>query len=505
MARRAPLLIGVDVGTSSCKSTVLTVRGRVLAEAAASYPTRRTAAGEVSQDPADWLRAMQTTLGDVVSRVDGAAVEAIGVTAPAHYAVLLDAARRPLGRVLLSSDGRPAQTAARLRERIGERFYELTGVALTAGWTLPQVRWILDSDPDMPPRLAMVLIAKDWIRAELTGVDATDPTDAAGTGMFDLRAGAWSTELLEAAGIGPDQVPPIRPSTSVGGTLAPTWARRLGLRSGIPVGVGATDTAAELVSVGAVEPGDAIIKIASTGTVVVVTDRPRPDRRLLTYPHAIAGRSYGAAATSTAATSDVWLRTVLSGPAGASGADLARDDARRLAARVPPGSDGLLFVPHLEGERSPYWDAHLRGAFLGLTSSHHRGHLYRAVLEGVAMSLRDCAEAMADAGLALVDPVLAGGGLRSPLWQRIVVDTLGVPARALAVQGPSIGAALLAGEAAGLGTVRRHGSTRRRRGTPIAPDPARARLYADRYRTYRDAVEAVTAVSHRLAEDASPA
>ena len=502
MVRRERLLVGIDVGTSSCKSSVLTPSGRVVAEASEGYPTRRTAAGEVSQDPTEWLRAVTMTLRDAIRQVDASAIEAIGVTAPAHYAVLLDRERRPLRRCLLSSDGRPAATAARLREDIGDRFFRTTGVALTAGWTLPQLRWLLDEDPGLARRLHRVLISKDWIRSELTGVDVTDPSDAAGTAMFDLWAGTWSVDLVEAAGVSLDVLPPIHPATAVGGALSPGWGRRLGLRSGIPVAVGATDTAAELVSVGAVEVGDAIIKIASTGTVVVVTNEPRPDPRLLTYPHAVPGRFYGLAATSTAATSDVWLRSALLGT-GAGDPELGRDEARRLAARVPPGSDGLLFLPYLEGERSPRWDAELRGAFLGLSSSHTRAHLCRAVLEGVAMSLRDCRDAMADAGLELNEPILAGGGLRSPLWQRIVVDVLDQPSRHMTTQGPSIGAAMIAGSAVGL-EVAAGSSGGRRRGRRVLPDPDRARTYDGLYRIYGDAAQALTDISHELAGMAKP-
>jgi xylulokinase len=498
MAKRARLLVGIDVGTSSCKSTVVTPAGRVVAEAGVGYPTRRTSLGEVSQDPADWLRAVETTLTAVVGRVDAEAIDAIGVTAPAHYAVLLDRGRRPLGRALLSSDRRPSATAARLRERIGERFFATTGVALTAGWTLPQLRWRIDEEPGLRRLLRRVLVSKDWIRAELTGVDATDPSDAQGTAMFDLRGGDWSAELVEAAGISREHLPPIRTAGSIGGSLTPSWARRLGLRSGVPIAVGATDTAAELVSVDAVEPGDAILKVASTGTVVVVTDTPHPDARLLTYPHAHPQRFYAVAATSTAATSDAWLRGVLRDDDDRDG-ELDRDRARRLAARVPPGSEGLVFLPFLEGERSPYWDPDLRGALLGLTSAHGRGHICRAVLEGVAMSLRDCRDAMGDTGLALRDPVLAGGGLRSRLWQEIVVDALDQPSRVVATQGPSIGAALLAGRAVGLPA---HGARSNRgapRGRRVLPDAERARVYDDLYEVYRDAVVALGEISHRLA------
>jgi xylulokinase len=278
------------------------------------------------------------------------------------------------------------------------------------------------------------------------------------------------------------------------------WARKFGLRQGTPVAVGATDTAAELVSVGSVQPGSSLVKIASTGTVVVVAAEPRPDQRLLTYPHAIPGTWYHLAATSTAATSYTWLRQAAFGVSPREGFSAAYEEMNRLATRVSPGSDALIFLPFLEGERTPFWNSELRGAWLGLSSAHRRGHLARSVLEGVAFSLQDGRRVLEDVGLRLATPALGGGGMTSRLWERIVVSVLNVASRVVTPQGPAVGAAMIAAAAAGgeqtdlstrlapIGQVRK-----------VVPDPHWAEAYARIYPAYRAACTAVLSATPELA------
>jgi xylulokinase len=492
------VLIGIDVGTSGCKSVVLTGRGRIVTSASRSYPTRRGLDGEVTQDSEDWLSAVRHTVRACLRGIDADDVVALGITAPAHYAVLCDGHGQPLNRVLLASDGRPEAVAEALRARIGDRFFEVTGQRLTAGWTFPQLVWFRRTHPDVWPRVRTVLVGKDYVRFRLTGEAATDASDAAGTALFDQDAGVWSAELCREADLDPSVLPPIKPATSEGGRLTSEWAGILGLRAGTPVAVGATDTAAELVSVGAIDAGDSIVKIASTGTVVGVTDRPRRHPALLAYPHAISGRWYTAAATNTAATAFTWLRHTLFGDDGLS----FRDAYRRMdamARRVPPGANGLLFLPFLEGERSPYWDRDLRAALIGMASSHTRQHVCRAVLEGVALSLRACRDTMAQAGVPLERPVFAGGGTASTVWRTILASVLGIDGQLAEPQGPAVGAAYLA--AAAVGVAPSHDGELRPR-PRVTRVPARVDwmpAYDELYVAYRDAVAASVEVSHRLA------
>jgi xylulokinase len=481
MASRRNAFIGVDLGTTLCKSVVVNADGRVLAEASVGYLVRRTAQGEASHDPHRYLAAMASTIRDCVRAAPTVRIGAIGVTAPAHYPVLVDERGNPLARTLLSSDRRPGPIAERLATELGPSFFDHTLVRLTAGWTLPQVAFLRSEDRQRWRRVRQVLMVKDFARGHLTGSWATDPSDAAGTALFDQRAQRWWSPALEAAGLDASQVPLVRPSISIAGTLVPSWARRTGLPAGTPVAIGATDTAAELVSLGAVDEGDGLVKIATTGTVVAVTARPRPDPRLLTYPHALPGRWYTAAATNTAAAAVRWLREdILADPSAS---------LERATRKAAAGSDGVLFLPFLEGERAPYWDATLRAAFVGLASFHTPDHLVRAALEGVAFSLRACREVLGEIGLAVRSPVFTGGGGRSPLWRSILAATLATPGRTAEPQGPAIGAAILAAAAVGEWPGRTVGG--HPRFALVRPDPKLVRIYEERYRAYVRAVAAV--------------
>ena len=484
--------LGVDVGTSGCKSALISARGRLVATASATYPTRRTGDGEVTQAPRDWLRAAAATMRECTARTDGQ-VAGICVTAPSHVGVLLDRDAEPIGRALLYSDARPEAVAAELRRTYGDGFFETTFVELTSAWTLPQLVWLRrELGRRAWSRVRRLLMQKDYVRFAMTGSVATDPSDAVGTAMVDQRTGAWSAELCAEAGLSPRQLPAITPVDAIGGALNRSWSQRTGIPAGTPVAVGGTDTVAELVSLNAVEPGDSIVKIASTGTIVTVSDTPRPNPQLLTYPHGLPGRWYSAAATNSAATAYNWLRGVIGagrtlGPAAYSAMD-------RAAGRVPPGAEGALFLPFLEGERVPYWDRRLRGAFLGLSSIHGPEHLLRAVMEGVALSLRDCLELMRGADLPVEKPYFTGGGVTSRVWRSILAGALGQTGYLAEPQGPAVGAALIAQTAVGGAGW----ATARLRVKPVSPPDECVAAYDRLYGIYLDAVRATAPLSHQL-------
>ncbi len=488
--------IGVDIGTSACKAILLDPGGRIAHSAVAPYPTRRRLDGEVTQDPEDWLAAVRRTVRACARAAERGSVRAIGLTAPAHVGVLVGSDGRALARALLAFDGRASDAAAALRSAFGSSLFDRTFVELSAGWTLPQLVWLRSVAPGLWPRIRLLVTQKDYVRFAMTGEAAVDPSDAAGTAMYDPRAGVWLDDLCREAGIAADARPPIRPATDVAGGLVDGWARALGLPRGTPVIVGATDTAVELVSVDAVEPGSSLVKIASTGTVVAVSDTPIPHPRIMTYPHAVTDRWYGIAATSTAAIAYGWLRELL--PRGATTGDGAGGFASmdRPAARVGVGAGGVLFLPFLDGERAPYWDRDLRAAFLGLSSAHGRAHLCRAVLEGVAFSLRACRDLVRSIGLAVERPTLSGGGVASRLWREILVDTLGQPARMVDPHGPALGAAMLARWAmSGPGTAVRPVARSIRM---VRPRLDHVPLYDERFRTYEAAAARLADISHAL-------
>jgi xylulokinase len=421
----------------------------------------------------------------------------LSVTSPAHAAVLADDEGEPLAPSLLAFDARPAAVAAELKEHYGEGLFEATFVDLSAGWTLAQIAWLRGEHPEIWPRIRWLLTQKDWIRFRLTGQACIDVSDAAGTAMIDQASMSWLEPVCADLGLGPRQLPPIVASTAPAGGLTAEWASVVGLPAGTPVVAGATDTAAELVSVGATGAGASLVKIASTGTVVGVSHEPVVNRRLLTYPHAVPGLWYTLAATNTAAVAYQWLReTVFAAPAATPA--VTYEDMNERASGVPAGAEGVLFLPFLEGERTPYWDAHLRAAFLGVSSSHRREHLARAVLEGVALALRGCRDVMVDAGFAIERPFLAGGGVSSELWRTILVSVLGQDGVLADPQGPAVGAAMLAAAPDAVRADQIESRSPAPRTTIVEPVAEWARTYDGLYRTYRLAAEAITDVSHRL-------
>jgi xylulokinase len=489
-ASTGQLFAGIDLGTSACKLVLVDSRRRQQLSTSAAYPTQYHADGGCTQQPQDWLRAV----GRVFREVPPAAarsIQALAVTAPAHVVVLADGGGEPLSPSLLAWDRRPTTAASDLRSAHGDLIFERTWVTLTAGWCLAQLRWLKPELGAAWSKIACVLPQKDYVRYALTGTAATDPSDAAGTALYDPRRGRWADELLALVDLRSSQLPPIMPALEVAGHVSRSGARRTGLRAGVPVFVGATDTAVELLSLGLRHTGT-MIKIASTGTVVRVESTARPDRLLMTYPHAVADHWYRVAATNFAAQARAWTARLLgidvSSPAGVAAFD-------RLARRAPAGSHELLFLPFLAGERTPYWDSQLRGAFLGLAARHGPAELARATLEGVAFSLRACRDAVGtDETKAAA--FLSGGGLQSQLWRKILVSALGAAATLSTPHGPGVGAAQLARSA-----LKAQGAPpppAGRRNLVVNPDADWATTYDQLFPLYREAAAAITGISHRL-------
>jgi xylulokinase len=435
------------------------------------------------------MAALSRTARSCVAHVQGGRIVAMSITAPAHYAVLLDKSGQPLHPVLLGSDRRPAQVAAELAQRYGQELFDATWCHLSRGWTLSQLAWLSRTEPSVWSRVHRVLIAKDYVRQCLTGNAATDPSDAAGTAMWDQRTRRWIPSLLEDLGLPRDAFPDVLPSTASGGGLTRQWSARLGLASGLPVIVGATDTAAELVSIGATRAGTGLVKVATTGTVVAVTASPRPDPSLLTYPHPRLGHWYSLAVVDAAASAYEWIAGIV-GLKAAKGRDLDIVALNRLARAVPAGSEGVLFLPFLEGERSPSWDPNMQAAFVGLTAAHRSGHLVRATLEGISLALRVCRDHMRGLGIDLQEaPFLTGGGLRDPLWRSITVSALDAPGRYARLQGPALGAARIAAAACTGDDQLEHVPGPPGRTHQVAPNPIWAKVYGDRLGAFRHAIQ----------------
>ncbi len=444
--RAGEWVLGLDLGTGSLKGLLLDRSGRVGAQAARDYPTRIPAAGWAEQDPDDWRRALRELLPELWKQAGclPEAVVGIGLCAAAHIPVLLDQDDRPVRPAILWHDRRSQEQAEWLNRHHGERLAQVTANQAGCAWTLPQLRWLSEHEPQALAATQSFLTSKDYLLFLLTGERAADPSSAAATLLFDLQRNEWDPELAGLAGLSPAALPAIRPALAVGGRVSPAAAGEFGLPVGTPVQTGMLDSAAELLGAGALAPGDGLVRLGTAGGVMLVGDKAECAGEVLTYPHPLTGLHYRQAATNCCALSLRWLKSCLGDETGTEPSFAQLDE---LAAAAPAGADGLFFHPYLQGERAPYWEPFLRGSFCGLTLSHGRPALVRAVLEGTAYSLRDCLRVLSSdlpARLALV-----GGGVKSRVWPQILANILGRPLQTLEWGDSTHGAALAAGVMAG--------------------------------------------------------
>jgi xylulokinase len=436
--------LGIDVSTTATKAVLIEGGGRVVGAAASEYGYETPHPLWSEQDPDLWWSATCRSVAAVLASAgaSGPDVRGIGLTGQMHGLVLLDQSGRALRPAILWNDQRTGEQCDEIRGRLGkERLIQITGNDALTGFTAPKILWVRSNEPETYRRAAHVLLPKDFVRYMLSGEFAVDCADGAGTLLFDLRARTWSDEVLQALEIDPAWLPRTYEGTQVTGVVSPGAAEATGLVAGTPIVGGGGDQAAAAVGTGAVEQGIVSLSLGTSGVVFATTDRPtiEPDGRLHAFCHAVPGKWHLMGVMLSAAGSLRWFRDTFA----------ATSDFEALlapAADVPPGSEGLLFLPYLTGERTPYPDPLARGAFVGLTVRHRLPQMTRSVLEGVAFGLRDCFELMKAAGLGQIDQVrVAGGGARSQLWRQILADVLQSDLVTVnADEGAAYGAALLA-------------------------------------------------------------
>jgi len=363
-----------------------------------------------------------------------------------HGSVLLDEEGAVVRPAILWNDQRTGPQCDEIRRRIGkQRLIEITGNDALTGFTAPKLLWVQEHEPENWARVRHVLLPKDYVRFRLTGDYAVDVADGSGTILFDLKSRTWSPEVTEALGIAADLLPAAHEGPDVTGTVSAYGAEATGLLAGTPVVAGGGDQSANAVGVGAVAPGVVALSLGTSGVVFATTDGPavEPEGRVHAFCHAIPGRWHMMGVMLSAAGSLRWLRDAVA-------PNVSFNDLVAGAAEVPPGSDGLLFLPYLTGERTPHPDPLARGAFVGLTVRHDLRHMTRAVMEGVGFGLRDGLDLMVTAGMAAPHQIRAsGGGIRSALWQQILADVLDAE---IAVVGTEEGAAYGASLLAAVGT-----------------------------------------------------
>jgi xylulokinase len=480
------LLLGLDVSTTSAKALLIDEQGTVISSVSTPQNVSMPRPLWSEQNPHDWWSGITLSVRGALKEANASpdSIAAVGLTGQMHGLVLLDENGEVLRPAILWNDGRTASQCDDIRARIGRsRLIEITGNDALTGFTAPKILWVQQNEPEIYARACHILLPKDYIRYRLTGEYAMDKADGSGTILFNLRHRNWSPEVLDALGIPADWLPPTYEGPEITGRITAEAAEATGLRAGTPVVGGGGDQAAQAVGVGAVEPGIVALTLGTSGVVFATTPGPliEPEGRLHAFCHAVPDRWHFMGVMLSAAGSLQWYRDTL-----APGVDF--DALVGAAAAIPAGSEGLLFMPYLSGERTPHPDPLARGAWIGLTVRHQQPHLTRSVLEGVAFGLKDSFTLIQNAGLGAITQVRAsGGGTKSALWRQILADVLNAELVTVNTsEGAAYGAALCAGVAAGsysnveeacTATIRITGRTE--------PDPAAVTTYADYYPHYQ--------------------
>jgi xylulokinase len=444
------LFLGLDVSTTGAKALLIDERGDVISSATVPLTLSSPHPLWSEQDPHEWWNGIAKSIRQALEKanVPGTAVTAIGLTGQMHGLVLLDEQGEVLRPAILWNDQRTGAQCDEMRTRLGkEHLIQITGNDALTGFTAPKILWVQQNEPEIYARARHILLPKDYIRYRLTGEYAMDKADGSGTILFDLKTRNWSPEVLSALEIPSDWLPPTFEGPAVTGVVSALAAGETSLTQGTPVVGGGGDQAAQAVGVGAVQPGIIALTLGTSGVVFAATESPliEPEGRLHAFCHALPGRWHFMGVMLSAAGSLQWYHDTMAH-------QMSFDDLVNEATNIPAGSEGLLFLPYLSGERTPYPDPLARGAWVGLTLRHTRAHLTRAVLEGVAFGIKDSFMLIQNAGLGSINQVrISGGGARSPLWRQIMADVLDVELVTVnTIEGAAFGAALLAAVGAGI-------------------------------------------------------
>ena len=492
------LYIGIDLGTSACKFLLVDGDGRVQNTVTKEYPLSFPHPGWSEQDPAHWWQACLTGVPELLAGFDAAQVAGIGVGGQMHGLVALDAADAVLRPAILWNDGRTAEEVAFLNGTIGqEKLSAWTGNIAFAGFTAPKLLWMRSHEPELFARIAKVMLPKDYLVYRLTGVHATDYSDASGMLLLDVAHKRWSGKMLALCGLTEAQMPRLFESYAPVGTLTADTAAALGLPQSVTVCAGAGDNAAAAIGTGTVGEGRCNISLGTSGTVFISSDtfRVDPHNALHAFAHADGGFHLMGCMLSAASCNKWWMEDILhdSGYAAAQ-------------AEIQPealGRNHVFYLPYLMGERSPINDTNARATFTGMTMDTTRADMTQAMLEGVAFALRDSVEVARSLGLAIPRSTLCGGGSKSPLWRTILANVLGMPLDLpVTEQGPGYGAALLAMAACGAGSAAELARSMLQIKETVEPDPALTALYDARYAEFKQIYPACKTLFANLAKGA---
>lgn len=492
-------LLGLDIGTSGVKALLMTETGEVAGSVTEEYPLHSPRPGWTEQEPEDMWQASVKAVRGVLSKcgVLGSDVKGVGLSGQMHSSVFLDKDYQVIRRAILWNDTRTSGQCQAIRDALDPEmlFAEVCNPVLE-GFTLPKVVWLRDNEPQNYEKLRWLVLPKDYVRFRLTGNLAMEVSDAAGMLMMNVREQKWSLPVLEGLGISSEILPPIIQSSEVAGTITADVAELTGLAEGTPVVGGGADNACGAVGSGVVKPGRGMISLGTSGVVLAHLTEPRLVRTgtVHMFNSSVPNEFYMMGVSLAAGLSLSWFRENMSDPSE------SYDAMTERAAASPAGSRGLLFLPYLQGERTPHGDGNARGSFVGLSAAHNRGDLTRAVLEGVAFAQRDSVELLRSAGWNGTALRGIGGGLKSPLWKEIIASVTGLAVQSLNIdEGPAFGAAILAGVGAGIFENVPEASDAVVKVTDtVEPNKEWQKVYEELYQIYRELYPALRSSFHQL-------
>ena len=452
-------LLGIDIGTSGTKTVLFDVNGTTIASDTQEYPLYQPRNGWAEQDPEDWWKATCVSTRNVIAQsgVNPRDIKGVGLSGQMHGLVLLDADDKVLRRSIIWCDQRSAQECEEITSLVGaKRLIEITANPALTGFTASKIKWVMNNEPEIYEKARKILLPKDYIRFCLTGEYATEVSDASGMQLLDVPNRRWSDEVLQKLGIDKDMLGKVYESQEVTGTVSKKAAELTGLAEGTIVVGGGGDQAAGAVGNGIVKPGVISSTIGTSGVVFAYTDKVSidPKGRVHTFCHAVPNTWHIMGVTQGAGLSLQWFRNNFCHEE-ISVAGLLDVDPYYLidkaAEKVAVGADGLIYLPYLMGERTPHLDPDCRGVFFGISAKHTKREFLRAVMEGVAYSLKNCLDIIKEMGIGINEVRASGGGGKSPLWRQIQADLFGTPICTVnSSEGPALGVALLAGVGAGI-------------------------------------------------------
>lgn len=452
-------LLGIDVGTSGTKTALFDTNGNVVASVTFEYPMYQPQNGWAEQNPEDWWQASVNGIKQVIkqSKVDSKDICSIGLSGQMHSLVMLDKDNNVLRPAILWCDGRTTHECEQIHQIVGKkRLIEITANPALTGFTSGKILWVRNHEPEIYQKCEHILLPKDYIRLKLTGVYATEVSDASGMGLLDVPNRCWSDEVLEKLNIDKKLLAKVYESPQITGYVTSQIAQLTGLSEGTPVVGGAGDNAAAAVGTGVVSDGKAFATIGTSGVVFAHTDKLSidPEGRVHTFCCAVPNCWHVMGVTLSAGASLQWFRNQLCENIVAEAKQKGVDPYEimtELAKGSPIGSNRLIFSPYLMGERTPHLDSDCRGSFVGLSAIHTRADMIRSVMEGVTFSLRDCQEILKGMNVSSDKIIACGGGSASPLWRQMIADVMNCPVSTVSgKEGPAFGAAILAGVGAGV-------------------------------------------------------